>query len=305
MTTSALRAKAFKIRDYLMEGTEDSIVKENLMKFKASDCFLQGLMRRHCVQVKSIKGTEDSLCPQKIAVGRLNVKCALSNYSSANIFNADETGLLYRALPGTALGYKGTSTKEITVAKDRVSVLLCCSAIGEKLTPLVVGRYERPRALKDCPLGTLQCLYFWNKSSWVTRAIFEAWLTLINNEMEQSQRHICLIIDNFSGHVVRREFSHIKIVFLMPGLTSVLQPLDSGIIHSFKAHYRNLLVNLYLGHMENTNIKKIDLKKTIKFISDAWLQTSEQTIINCWRHADVIEHCTLLELADAAMTAII
>jgi len=159
--------------------------------------------------------------------------------------------------------------------------------------------------LKDCPLGNLQCLYYWNKSSWVTQAIFEAWITLINYNMERSQRHICLIVDNFSGHILRKEFSHVKIVFLMPGLTSVLQPLDCGIIHSFKAHYKHLLVNLYLEHMENTNIRKVDLKQTIKFISDAWFQTTEQTIVNCWRHADIIEYCSLSELADAAITNII
>ena len=47
-------------------------------------------------------------------------------------------------------------------------------------------------------------------------------------------------MDNFRGHVVS-EPSNIKILFLQPNITSILQPLDLGIIKSLKDRYKSYL----------------------------------------------------------------
>ena len=60
-------------------------------------------------------------------------------YAPENIFNTDETGLFFRALPTKSMVAKGDSCKGGKVAKERVTVLLCCSAKGEKIQPLVIG----------------------------------------------------------------------------------------------------------------------------------------------------------------------
>jgi len=60
---------------------------------------------------------------------RLKTLC--EGYAQRDIFNADETGLFYRALPTRLLVIKGDEAKGGNKSKDRITVLLACSAIGE------------------------------------------------------------------------------------------------------------------------------------------------------------------------------
>jgi hypothetical protein len=65
---------------------------------------------------------------------------------------------------------------------ERLSVLFCCSATGEKLKPLVIGNGARPRVFKEQCIDTKHLPINWNfnKKAWMTQAIFEEWLTDLN-----------------------------------------------------------------------------------------------------------------------------
>ena len=95
-------------------------------------------------------------------------------YRLEEIFNADETGLFFRALPSRSLTVKGDDCRGGKKSKDRISVLLACSAVGEKLTPFVIGHSARPRCFKG--LASTLCLpvtYFSNKKAWMTGDLFQ------------------------------------------------------------------------------------------------------------------------------------
>ena len=47
-----------------------------------------------------------------------------------------------------------------------------------------------------------------------------------------------MFIDNYRAHPNNLSFSNVKIVFLPENTTSVLQPMDAGIIKCFKGYYR-------------------------------------------------------------------
>ncbi|KAI1006555.1 hypothetical protein K3495_g1668 [Podosphaera aphanis] len=62
-----------------------------------------------------------------------------------------------------------------------------------------------------------------------------------------SGRKVILIMDNFSAHKAAFEYlnsnpstmlKNTKVIFLPPNVTSLHQPLNQGIIHSWKSHYR-------------------------------------------------------------------
>ena len=76
---------------------------------------------------------------------------------------------------------------------------------------------------------------------------------------------------------------------LPPNTTSVLQPMDAGIINSLKCHYKKILVDYYLGGLDEKNcMLQMDYRKAIKFISTAWKQVTEETIANCFTHVGYI-----------------
>jgi hypothetical protein len=58
----------------------------------------------------------------------------------------------------------------------------------------------------------------------------------------KKKRKILLLVDNCPAHPHIQDLSNIKLVFLPPNATSVLQPMDIGIIKRFKGYYRRFLV---------------------------------------------------------------
>ncbi|CAG8617540.1 4403_t:CDS:2 [Diversispora eburnea] len=80
-----------------------------------------------------------------------------------------------------------------------------------------------------------------------------------------------------------------------------LQPMDAGIICSFKAQYRKLLVKFKIDQFNltyNTNEipEEINIKHAIDWIAEAWNNISCDTILNCWKKTDIIESSRFLEL---------
>ena len=72
----------------------------------------------------------------------------------------------------------------------------------------------------------------------MTMCIFQDWLTKLNSHFSLLHPKMLLLMDNFSGHNLSIEFlpglSNVKIEYFAHNMTSHIQPLDAGIIHSFK-----------------------------------------------------------------------
>ena len=92
--------------------------------------------------------------------------------------------------------------------------------------------------------------------------------------MVQENRKILVILDNFSGHRIS-DLTNIKLCFLPPNTTAILQPLDLGIIRSFKCKYTNLLNNFIAINCLKTDadykqtLRKLNWKHYIDWIEKA------------------------------------
>ena len=77
--------------------------------------------------------------------------------------------------------------------------------------------------------------------------------------------------------------------YLPANTTSVLQPLDQGIISTFKLYYRKLLVEYLMDLNDNEKeYTPITIAQAIMNIYKAWRTVKESTIVNCWRKADIL-----------------
>ncbi|XP_028968989.1 tigger transposable element-derived protein 4-like, partial [Galendromus occidentalis] len=197
----------------------------------------------------------------------------------------------FRALPNKSLIERGKECQGGKMAKERLSIALCCSATGEKFQPLAIWKALNPRCFKGHDVKRLGVFWEANAKAWMTTSIFESWLSKFNAHMERQNRRVLLMLDNAPCHG-RRSLSHVGLLFLPPNVTSELQPLDQGIIQAFKLQHRGLMLEWILSKMDNcltaTELsKKINVLEAIQWVSRAWKSVKEETIVGCFRRCGI------------------
>ena len=136
----------------------------------------------------------------------------------------------------------------------------------------------------------------------MTGEIHHQIMSKLNNEMRLSNCHILHVCDNASSHQVC-EYSHIKFLMLPPNATSIMQPLDKGIILSAKRRYKKKLAERYLACVENNKdanslLKALDIVQATNMIAASWRETSSTIIQNCFRKAGFKHHAVDPEIED-------
>ncbi|GAU89936.1 hypothetical protein RvY_02428 [Ramazzottius varieornatus] len=131
----------------------------------------------------------------------------LMNVDPRNLLNADETGLFWRNVGVKSLIIGRRHETGGRIAKDRITIVLLCSAAGEKFAICVIGTAERPRAFEknavhDVTVGKYGFSYYSNSTARMTTAIFNSWLDWLKAEMVKQDRHVLLVVDSFIAHKV-------------------------------------------------------------------------------------------------------
>ncbi|KAL4493006.1 hypothetical protein ABPG72_020785 [Tetrahymena utriculariae] len=260
-------------------------------EFQASNGWLECFKKRHDIVCKVING--ESLSADLVSATNFKeqIKEKCKNYHSSDIFNVDETSLFFRAMPNKTLIQKYKEAKGGKYSKERLTILFGASILGEKLQPLVIGKSQKPRCFKNIKIQDLPVKWKANQNSWMTSSLFEEWLKEQNKAFKSKNRNVLLFLDNAKVHP-NITLSNIKLEFLPPNTTSLIQPLDQGIIKNFKTNYRNIMVKHYLSKIEsseNYQTNQISVLDSLYWISQAWSEISLECIQNCFRHAGFIE----------------
>jgi hypothetical protein len=261
-----------------------------IQSFAASSGWLERFKKRHNITFKTVSGEAGSVSPEDVGQFQEKLPSLLRDYNPRDIFNADETGLFFRALPNKTYSLKGEKCSGGKLAKERLSILHCVNTAGEREKLLVIGRAARPRAFQRINLNTLPVSWYSNRKSWMTADIMSDYLVKWDKKMGREKRKILLFVDNATSHPKDLKLKNIKIVFLPPNITSICQPLDQGIIKNFKTWYRALILKHILARMDEATcaedlVKKINLLDVIYFIQKAWNKVTSATITNCFKKA--------------------
>jgi hypothetical protein len=147
--------------------------------------------------------------------------------------------IIYRLEPNRTLATKRLSGHKKN--KERLSVALCASADGShKLPPLIIGKYANPRCFKNINIHNLPMKYQNNTKAWMLITLFQEWILDFDRQvaLKHGNQRVLLLLDNCTSHKLEGLFlSHVDVHFLPPNTTSKIQPMDAGIIMSFKKHY--------------------------------------------------------------------
>ena len=274
--------------------------------FKASTVWLFRFRTRHCIGNRRVVGESKSVDLSNIDPFRNKLTEGLL---LSQVYNADETGLYWRAPHShTQAPHAETSTHGRKVNKDRISALMCANADGSHTLKLcVVGKYRRPRCLKNV-MDSLPLHYYHNHSAWFDREIFSSWFfdhaipEIYKDQIERqkiSRENVkaLILIDNApahsSGEILCSKEGNIKVMLLPPNTTSVIQPMDQGVIECCKWFYRTKLMRecfVVIESEEDTrglrtleNLKNYNLCNALFNSADAWQQVSVLTLANAWK----------------------
>ena len=144
-------------------------------------------------------------------------------------------------------------------------------------------------------------IYRYNKKAWMLSGLWYEYLTELNNDMALAGRKIILVTDNCPSHPLTDkppkgytgpsppQLTHVTLVYLPKNTTPFFQPLDQGIIRSFKASYRRKYAQQLVESFNSTHMvpKPIDILQVIHLISEAWMELPPAVIYNCWQEAGI------------------
>ncbi|XP_050300101.1 tigger transposable element-derived protein 4-like [Anthonomus grandis grandis] len=135
--------------------------------FSASEGWLQKFRTRHNIAFRTISGEAASVNSADVTTFWEKVPSIIKNYAPKNIYNADETGLFFRAVPNRT-HLKRERCIGGKFSKERLTILFCVNIEGHKERPLVIGKMAKPRAFKNINVKELPVTYRWNKKAWMT-----------------------------------------------------------------------------------------------------------------------------------------
>lgn len=266
--------------------------------FICSNGWLDRFKKRNNINSGKIVGESGSVSISDVEDWKINVWSDISrHYEEKNIFNADEAGLFYKMTPNQTLKFKNENCSGGKLSKVRLTVLVCANMNGsEKRKLLVIGKSQKPRCFKNAK--NIPVSYKANRKAWMTSDLFEEEIRKWDKELSVQKRKILLLIDNCTSHSDIKNLEWIKIVFLPPNATSIVQPMDQGVIRSLKCHYRKQLILRILEGYEKGVDCNLSLLDAILMLEKSWRAVTEITIRNCFRHAGLSKGVTVTEEND-------
>ena len=174
------------------------------------------------------------------------------NYNMDEILNFDETRIYVDMPRSRTLHFVGCNDVQVeTNGKETegVSIGLTCAADGSKMTPLVIFRgSEKGKLAKNLPiqlkfLGVNVDAVFQKKAFMDESVMIDHYLESAFLKGDTPKRKL-LVWDSMRAHFTEKvkdkcKAMELDMAVIPGGYTPILQPLDVGIIKSFKGYYRN------------------------------------------------------------------
>ncbi|KAK7493174.1 hypothetical protein BaRGS_00015511 [Batillaria attramentaria] len=274
----------------LKTKAEEFAHKHGTYDWACTEGWIHRFKKRHDITFKLI-------CGEKLSVDEVSadkwvqdvLTPTLAKFQPKDVFNADETGVFWRALPHRTLSLKNDTCQGRKRSKERVTVMVCANMDGSEKYPLLtIGKYKNPRCFKG--VKNLPLNYSSNKNAWMTSEEFRQWLRAFDCSMAAQQRKVLLVLDNCPAHPkdAAMDLKATQVLFLPPAATCKLQPCDQGIIRSMKVHYRNQTLMRLIRHIdeggEYTEFQ-ITLLDAVTTLKSSWDKVTQTTIANCFTKA--------------------
>ena len=157
-----------------------------------------------------------------------NLPTILARYQLKDIFNADEFGLFYEALPLKSLHFRGKRCSGGKHSKVRLTGMAAFNAFGEKIPMFVIGKSDSPRCFKH--VRDLCWRYRSQKESTDGWDTFWGMAAELNRKFEMLGRNVVMKVHDCPAYPEVSGLKAINLQFLPQNITSCIQPTDQGVI---------------------------------------------------------------------------
>ncbi|UYV80666.1 hypothetical protein LAZ67_19001323 [Cordylochernes scorpioides] len=271
------RDKKIPVSGHLIRSKAEQFATEmGKTDFKASSGWLDGFKERNKISFKTICGESGAVNLQVAEQWKNNLRELIQDKDARDVFNVDETAFKHEKCHGGKL------------SKERVTLLVGANMDGsEKLPLLMIGKAANPRCFKN--VKTKPVDYANSARAWMTSYLFEKWLLNLDKKFTKEKRKVILFIDNCTAHNSIPPMENVEVIFFPANMTSVIQPMDKGVIKNLKHFYRRFLVeNILTGDSEALKIK-LDVLQASRLCKKAWDQVTSETIKHCFKKAGFVK----------------
>lgn len=222
----------------------------------------------------------------------IRIRQVINKYSAKDIFNCDETGLYWRMIPDRSLTTCSIPGKRKD--KARITLHFCTNSDASERLPIwIIGTAKKPRVFQAAGINieNLGCYWRYNKKAWMTGKIFEEWLCWFDTKM--TGRNVLLLMDNFSAHEsavknVSIQLQNTLVVWLPANSTTKYQPLDQGIIRTWKAYWKRQWLLYMMTEFDRgyDPMATMTILNAVRWAIQAWeVDLSPEAIQNCFTKA--------------------
>jgi len=185
----------------------------------------------------------------------------------------------------------------------------------------MIGKAKNPRAFKGLSRNAFPLWYCNQKKAWMDSKIFQQWF--FEEFVPATTKYLrerglpikaLLLLDNAPSHpssgLLQTEDGNIEAIFLPPNTTSLIQPMDQGVLENMKRRYRKeLLKKLLLADTDNSQDpelgviefwKSLNVKDVMFLVAKAWDEISSSSIRASWNKligqdsADLVEETPVI-----------
>ncbi len=276
LTDAIFAAKALEFFKHLYPDAKKA--------FKASYGYVDKFCKRYEI---SLRNEPSKMYADLAKLDSFIIDFQSLNYSSEQIYSADECGLNFKEIP------------VLSPSKQSITLLLCCNATGKHRLPLLVINNNSNPACFEVNTGTkkhqidkaaLPVRYSHSPKAWITLEIFEQWFhdefvpkTRAHLNSLNLEEKAVLLIDNCPAHPMKLESSDgkIKALFLPPDSSSLIMPMNQGPITYLKRKYRtNLLRN---SVFDESFLKNYNVRSAIYSLVNIWREMPENLLCSSWQ----------------------
>ena len=167
--------------------------------FKASNGWLDKWKKRYNIKQVTISGEAGDVLGVTVDSWKERLPELVRGYKAEDIWNLDETGCFWRALPEKGFGQKKKECKGGKKSKQRLTIAFIVNAAGGKEVPVVIWKSEKPHCFRGINKSQLPVQYFHQSKAWMTGDILQV-LSKINRQLAAKSRSVALLMDNAGCH---------------------------------------------------------------------------------------------------------